>query len=176
MFEEYLEDAHAFFQMAVSTADEQEARRYFRVSVLCTAGAIEAFVNYLADGFEKAATLPEYEVAFLNDKVLFFDVNNARKTSKAEFHRLEDKLRVLLKRFKPDVDLGREASWSKVLEFKKLRDGLTHPRQIEDTLPVVEYKRQIKAGLSGIIGLMNILSLSIYKRPLRAKLLDLIPD
>ena len=60
MFEEYLQDSYIFLSIAEEASkkpNEREARRYYRASVFYAAGAIEAFVNYIADSFAQAESL-----------------------------------------------------------------------------------------------------------------------
>src|SRR4051794_16989301 len=122
MFEEYLQDASEFIsnaRQASEDGDEKKARRYYRASVFCLAGSIEAFVNYIADSFAKADNLPPHEIAFLNDKILKFSPEQGKTVQKSEFHRLEDKLKVLLKRFAADCDF-QSAAWCWFIELKDL--------------------------------------------------------
>ena len=56
MFEEYLQDASAFFDEGRSAAecgDIKKSRRYYRGAVFYTFSAMEAYVNFIADTFEK---------------------------------------------------------------------------------------------------------------------------
>lgn len=175
MHEDYLQDAYVFFTLANQAEDEKEAKRYFRASVFYAAGAIEAFVNYIADSFAKAESLTIYEIAFLNDKNLYFSSDKFILTEKVEFHRLEDKLKFLLKKFDSSFDF-QSSAWSRLSEFKKLRDSLTHPKQSEDELTIEEYRKKLKIGISGTIEIMNALSKCIFQSPLRKGLLDLIPN
>ena len=91
MFEEYLQDAYEFLAIGSSTSaklSEKEARRYYRGAVFCASGAIEAFVNYLADSFAKAGSLSEHEICFLNDRVLVFSMEKGLQ-EKAKYHPLD---------------------------------------------------------------------------------------
>ena len=173
MFEEYLEDAHYFAEKASTVGNEQEARRYYRVAVFCSISAVEAFINYIGDTFDQGGSFQPYEIAFLTDRK--FDVSGGTFSiqDKKEYHRLEDKLKFLVSKFTPTFDFAYTPCWSRLLEFKKFRDSIIHPRQDEDNIDLAEYERQIKRGLSSAIEIMNVLCLGIFKRPLRRKLLDL---
>ncbi len=176
MFEEYLQDSHIFLSIAEEAykkSNEREARRHYRASVFYSAGAIEAFVNYIADSFAKAGSLTDHEIAFLNDRRIVFLVDRGL-SERTEYHSIDDKLRLLLGKFVPGFDFG-IAVWSSFMEFKQFRDLLVHPRQTEDNIEIEEYHMRVQAGLSSIIELMNCLSKGIYKQPLRKQLLDLIP-
>ena len=94
---------------------------------------------------------------------------------RSEYHSLEDKIRVLLRRFAPEVNTGM-GSWQRLHVFKEFRDSLVHPKQIEDVTSEAEYLQNATDGLKSVIDIMNLLSLSIYQRPIRQKLLDLRPD
>jgi hypothetical protein len=176
MFEEYLQDSHDFLTIAdtaYAASKEREARRYYRASVFYTAGAIEAFVNYIADSFEKAGSLKIHETAFLNDKRLVFLADKGL-IERTEFHSIDDKLRLLLNTFVPEFDFGNK-TWSNFMQFKDFRDSLVHPRKAEDETEIAEYQIRVRKGLSSIISLMNSVSKGIFKKPLRKQLLDLIP-
>jgi hypothetical protein len=176
MFEDYLQDSDEFVRKGIQLSNNseiREARRYYRAAVFYAAGAMEAFVNYIADSFEKADSLTQFETAYLNDKALA--VNDGKVIEKQEFHRLEDKIKLLLKKFSVVFDLGC-SSWNDFLKIKKLRDDLIHPRKSEDTMDVQDYQLTISRGLTGIIDIMNYMSIGIFQKPLRRQLLDLIPE
>jgi hypothetical protein len=177
MFEEYLQDADEFFESGKKAAirkEDRAARRYFRASVFYLAGANEAFVNYIAESFEKADSLSRHEIAFLNDRDIVFDQEKGILRERIAFHRLEDKLRFLIRRFAEDFNF-QSSSWSRLMAFKDFRDSLVHPRKAEDETTLEEYEKRISSGVSGIVDVMNSVSQAIFKRPLRKQLLDLIP-
>lgn len=179
MFEEYLQDSYEFLTKAQETSkllNDREAKRYYRASVFYAAGAMEAFLNYIADSFAKAESLTPHEIAFLNDKNLVFSIDKVKVVEKVEFHKLDDKLRLLLRKFVPSFDFKTNPSWSRLIEFKDLRDSLVHPRQTDDESDLAEYKKKVSTGMSAIIEIMNCISKGIFKRPLRKQLLDLIPE
>ena len=176
MFEEYLQDSNEFLSIAkeaFKASNEREARRYYRASVFYSAGAIEAFVNYIADSFAKAESLTAHETAFLNDKRLVFSIDKGLN-ERTEYHSIDDKLRLLLNKFVPSFDFG-NVLWSNFMQFKNFRGSLVHPRQPEDKTEIVEYQTKVPTGLSSIIELMNCVSRGISQKPLRKQLLDLIP-
>jgi hypothetical protein len=177
MFEEYLQDSFEFLTKAHEQAkvgDEREARRYYRAAVFYASGAIEAFVNYIGDSFAQAGSLAPHEMSFLNDKTLVFSVAKGI-IEKTEYHRLDDKLRVLLQRFVKSFDF-QCTTWTHFMQFRSFRDSLVHPRQIDDETSSADYRKRVKSGLKAIIELMNIVSQGVFHKPLRKQLLDLIPD
>ena len=177
MFEEYLQDSYEFLSIAEQrTKDgaDREARRYFRASVFYASGAIEAFVNYIADSFAQSGSIPKYEISFLNDKSTVFSVDKGL-SEKSEYHRLDEKIRLILKRFAADYDF-KNVTWVKFMEFKRFRDELVHPRQTDDETPLLDYSKKVRTGLKAIIDIMNTISTEMFGQPLRRQLLDLIPD
>ena len=178
MFEEYLQDSYEFLilaQQASQTSNVREAKRYYRASAFYAASAMEAFVNYIADSFAKAESLTPHEIAYLNDKNLFFSAKKAKLIEKVEFHRLDEKLKFLIRKFVPDFNFV-NTSWSRLMEFKDFRDSLVHPRQSEDETEIAEYQRKLSTGIAGVIEIMNCISKGIFKKPLRKQLLDLMPE
>ena len=173
MFEEYLKDSNYFAVKASKAGSELEAKRYYRVAIFCTMGAVEAFINYIGDTFAQGETFQPYEVAFLTDKRFNVSKGAFQILEEIEYHRLYDKLKFLICKFVPDFDFVSTPCWSRLLEFKKLRDNITHPRQDEDEIDITEYKNKIETGLSSAIEIMNYLCKGIFNRPLRKKLLDL---
>lgn len=173
MFEEYLEDSNFFAVAASKTGSEREAKRYYRVAVFCAMSAVEAFINYIGDALAHGEIFQPYEIAYLNDKK--FDVLGGafQMLEQMEYHKIEDKLKFLIYKFVPDFDFASTACWSRLLEFKRFRDNITHPRQDEDEIDITEYKRKIETGLSSAIEIMNYLCKGIFNRPLRKKILDL---
>lgn len=171
-----MQDASLFVDLAHQSAadgDEKVARRYYRVSVFCLAGAIESFVNYVADSFAQADQLPLNEIAFLNDEK--FTPEKGKLVRRAEFHRLEDKLKILLTRFIPDFDF-QGTMWIWFMELKDLRDSLIHPRRLEDEVPLAQYSTKLIRSMSAIVGLMDCLLKAIFNKHLRKQILDLKPD
>jgi hypothetical protein len=176
MFEEYLKNSYDFLVKARKASDlsnEREARCYYRASIFYGAGAMEAFVNYIADSFYQAGNLTPLETAFLSDKILTFD--KGKLVERVEFHKLDSKLRVLLHKFVNDFDLSCE-SWYHLMKFKDFRDTLVHPRKIDDDTEIVEYDQKVSDGLKSIIYVMNCISKGIFNKPMRRQLLDLIPE
>lgn len=174
MFEEYLQDSYAFFEIAKKKTSDREARRYYRASVFYAAGAIEAFVNYIADSFAKAESLTPHEISFLNDKILFFSADTGKLVEKTVFHKLEDKLKFLLRKFVLTFNFG-SPIWSKISEFRDFRNSLVHPKKADDEIDVSVYQKKVHDGISSIIKIMDLLFQGIFKKPLRKQLLDLIP-
>jgi hypothetical protein len=177
MFEEYLQDAYEFLSVGErmsGNSNDREARRYFRASVFYAAGAMEAFVNYIADAFAKAGSITPHEISFLNDKALVFSVEKGLN-EKNEFHKLEDKARLLIRKFSPTFDF-QSITWIRFMEFKDFRDSLVHPRQIEDETATTDYRKKVRTGLKAIIEVMNVISQGMFQKPLRKQLLDLIPE
>lgn len=158
---------------ALSQRNSHEAKRHYRVSVFCAISAIEAFVNYVGDAFAQSTSLETCEIAFLTDRQLAPVRGKFEVLEKMEYHRLEDKLRFLIYKFIPSFDFERMPCWSRLIEFKKFRDSLTHPRQEEDETKLEEYKIITARGISSVIEIMNHLCRGIFNKPLRKKLLDL---
>jgi hypothetical protein len=177
VFEEYLQDSYEFWIKAEQLAresKEREAKRYYRASIFYAAGAIEAFINYIVDSFTKASNIEHYELAFLNDKALYFSADKGL-TERVEFHKIDDKIRVLMRRFSPSFDY-KSVTWNKFMEFKKMRDSLIHPRHLEDEIKIADYRKKTKEGLRAIIEIMNYVSKGVFRKSLRKKILDLIPE
>ncbi len=177
MFEDYLEDAFEFLSVAETLAkasNDREAKRYYRASIFYASGAIEAFVNYTADSFVQAGNIPRHEICFLTDKVLVFAVPGGLK-EKVQYHKIEDKIRLLMQKFVTDFDF-QGLIWTSFKEFKAFRDSLVHPRQVDDETDLSEYQKKGRTGLRAIIEIMNRISEGMYGKPLRKRLLDLIPE
>ena len=176
MFEEYLQDAYEFLLIAQKSADEREARRYYRAAAFYIAGAIESFLNYVAQSFAHAENLSAHEISFLNDKNLIYSPDKLKVLEKTEYHKIEDKLKVLIKRFLPTLDLGKTSWWSELQEFKNFRDSLVHPKKNEDETDIITYDQKTSSGLRATIQGMNEISKGIFDKPIRKQLLDLMPD
>lgn len=178
MFEDYLKDSNEFFltaSEAKSNNDITKARRFYRVSIMCAFSAIESFVNYTAKSFEEANNLDKLELCFLTDKELYFSSTQGIKT-RIKFNPLDEKLKVLIKRFHPTYDFGKSVEWSNLVSFKDFRDSLIHSRKNEDMTSLSEYDMQVKSGFKSVIKLMDLISQGMYQKPLRKNLLDLLPD
>lgn len=177
MFEEYLYDADYFLERAIESKDNDElSKRYFRASIFSSFGAIEAYINFIGITLELAKSLQPYEIALLTDKRFEFNAKEFVLTEKSDFRRLEDKLKFIIHKFLPNFDYGNEKCWSSLKIYKTIRDELTHPRNDEDERSFDEYKLKVEKGLTGIIDLMNKISVGIFEKPLRKKILELSPN
>jgi hypothetical protein len=176
MFEEYLQDAYEFLTIAQQCKEDREARRYFRAATFYTAGATESFLNYVAESFAFAQNLTRHEIAFLTDKNLSFSPEKVNVIERTEYHKIEDKLKVLIKKFLPTLDLGKVRWWSELQEFKDFRDSLVHPRKSEDETDVATYNAKVTAGLRATIQGMNEINQGIFGKQIRKQLLDLMPE
>ena len=174
MFEDYLEDSNYFATKALKATNEREAKRYYRVAIFCAMSALEAFINYIGETLTQGKIFQSYEIAFLTDKKFELSKGTFQILDHVEYHKIEDKLKFLICKFVPDFDFECTSCWSRLLEFKKFRNTITHPRQEEDEIDIKEYKRKIEIGLSSAIEIMNRLCEGIFKRPIRKKILDLI--
>jgi hypothetical protein len=171
MFEDYLVDASAFIESARGDEDLPSALMYYRAAVLSTAASAEAFVNYIADTLAYAH-FEAYEIAFLSD--VAFGLDNAyvlNAQDKQEFHKLEDKIKLLLAKFPISYDRMKEPSWSQFLALKMQRDKIIHLRHQEELLSRIDYDGLFARGLTATIDLMNRLSVGILGAPLRKQLL-----
>lgn len=175
MFEEYLEDAYDFYLIGVEYYEddnERKARQYFRASTFYTAGAIEGFVNYITDIFKTNGSFKRYEIAFLLDTCIQFDSSKFKLKKINEFHKIEDKVKFMMKKFNVNYDFKTEISWSRFCKFKKLRNMLVHPNDINEDIKIAEFKKDIEFGLSSIIEIMDILTYKIFDKHLRQRILD----
>jgi hypothetical protein len=172
MFEDYLEDSYHFVTMANQIKEDREAKRYYRAAIFYALGAIEAFLNFIADTLSRSNALEPYELAFLMDRRFGLTEGRFEMLEQFQYSKLEDKLRFLLQKFAEDFNFQSNAAWSQFLEFKRLRDSITHPRQEEDEVDLPDYRRMLRTGLSSTIDLMNNISQAIFRRPLRRGLLD----
>ncbi|MCX5887119.1 MAG: hypothetical protein NT096_14620 [Proteobacteria bacterium] len=178
MFEEYLKDSHELFLLGKQASKEKkdmEAKRYFRASTFYALASMEAFINYTSQSFIMGNAMTDMEIAFLDDKHLYYSVDKGKIVEKREFHSTEDKIKLLIRKFVLGFDFNIPL-WSRFTQFKNFRDSLVHPKSIEDEIEISTYKSKIKKGLSSVIELMNTLSIGMYKKPMRKKILDLIPD
>lgn len=170
MFEDYLVDAFYFASQA--KRDKTNEERLLRVATFTAASALEAFLNYVADGFENTELVEPYELALLQDKRFALISGKFKITEQTEFHRVEDKLKFLLRRFAPTFDIASNRAWSDFLAFKTLRDEITHPREGAD-IGVGRLRSELPSGVAAIIDLINVLFLGIYGKKLRAGVLEL---
>ncbi len=178
MFQEYLEDSSFFRDEALKAAKRGDliiARRFFRVSILCSYSALESFVNFIADTLEKGGNLEKHELAFLSDQCFRFNTSTNDLVPKREFQRIDDKLRFLIRLYNKNYQFS-SSEWSHLVELKKFRDSIVHPRSEQDETSTSEYSRRTKSGLRAVIDIMNLLSQSIFRKQLRRKILDLIPS
>lgn len=172
MFEDYLEDAYYFYNIGSESTLLKEQNRHYRAAAFCVASALEAFINYLGDGFENQKILEPYELALLQDKKFSLISGKFVLTTQTEFRRLEEKIKFLLTRFSPAFDTASHPAWQHFLRFKVLRDDITHPRENKDT-GIERLERELPKGMNAVIDLIDTLLLGIYGSGLRQKIVEL---
>ncbi len=176
MFEDYIQDAYSFYNTALACVIERDAKMHYRAAVFCAASSLEAFVNFIGDTFSHSENLDRLEVAYLNDQTL--EVNPATGTIKerVKFNSIDNKLKLIINKFNVAIDISSSSEWSRFQRFKELRDGLIHAKEVSDERTIDEYKQAIKKGLNANIDIMNLVSLAVFNRSLRAGLMDLRLD
>ena len=132
---------------------------------------MEAFVNFIASMFKGQNGWAENEIMFLNDEGWRY--NKGEMEVVTEYHRLEEKMKLLMKKFTPDFDYEHNPNWAQFVEFKKFRDAIMHPRADEDETSIAQYEGMARQGLRSTIELIDALSQGIFRRHLRQGILDL---
>lgn len=170
MFEDYLQDSSSFYDLAIKSIEERDARMYFRASIFCAASSMEAFVNFIADTIQKGRTIDKIEIAFINDKIIEVDVNKAKQKEKTKFNLIEDKIKFLIRKFDIQFDLSSNPAWKNYIDFKDLRNTLIHSRSMEDEVSIDLYKTRIRNGINAIIEIMNVIAQKFFGKALRKNL------
>lgn len=173
MFEDYLEDAYHLARQAKTSQNEAAKKRYYRAAVLYSASAVEAFLNFIAETLETGNALEPFELAFLCDRRFGLNQGKFQALDSIEYHRIEDKLRMLLTKFRPQYDVTTEPSWSHLSELRGLRDGIVHPRGQDDEVTPEQYGKRLSRGMAAAIEVMDHLCQGIFNKRLRKKLRDL---
>ncbi len=179
MFQDYLEDAFQFYQLAEmkkTAGEEREAKMYYRASVFCAASALEAFVNFIGYTFNQGNSLDKIEVAFLNDIAYEVVPAKARVEEKNKFNSISEKIKFVIKKFSVAIDLTSSTQWRDFLAFKEFRNSLIHSKSIDDTIKLSDYSINIQKGLNANIDIMNAISQKLFQKPLRRNLIDLKID
>ncbi|MCX5992083.1 MAG: hypothetical protein NTZ04_07145 [Chloroflexi bacterium] len=140
-FEEYLETAEKFHELACNEPPEGTGNRYVVASVLFSWIAMEAFVNHMMEDF--AAIPPElftvHERGFLQEREVEFSmtgdtlgqfvIKNSRK-----YQNIGNKIAFLIARFSPGTKIDKGSTfWQRFEAAKGVRDALSHPRKGVDT-------------------------------------------
>lgn len=175
MFEEYLQDASALFDLGKTSDDERISRRYYRATVFYSYSALEAFINQISETLYDSKNITKEQYYFLIDKKQEFSATTFKLIIKDEYHRVDEKIKLIIKKYSPKFNFA-NTDWTHLIELKKIRDSLMHPKNSEDQLELNEYVRIINNGLNGVIATINNMNQFVYRRPLRLQILDLRPD
>jgi hypothetical protein len=176
MFGEYIEDAVAFYELAeekITQDNERDAKMFYRASVFCGANSMEAFINLIGEVFKQGDNIDKNEIAYLNDKILEFSPSKIKVEDRTKYYAIDDKIKFIIKRFGVNIDIGSSKEWANYIKFKLLRDSLVHPKSIDDTMIISDYKKNIKNGLNSTLDIMNEISKKIFSKSLRKGLLKL---
>lgn len=173
MFEDYIQDAYSFYNSALLTNGDREAKMYYRASVFCSASSLEAFVNFIGDTFLHSDNLDRLEVAYLNDRTFEVIPSSGEIKERVKFNSIDNKLKLIIKKFDVAIDVSSSSAWGNFIKFKDLRDSLIHAKDLSDERTVGQYKEAIKKGLNANIDIMNLIANAVFRKPLRTGLLDL---
>ena len=173
MFEDYLFDAADLFKIAKENIkiNEKVCRRYSRLTIFCLFSSMESYVNYVAEVFMDKEIIDYKARLYLADKRIAFDKQKGMIESE-EYHRLEEKIRLLDRIFSCGMKYNTKY-WSDFKKLKSLRDSLIHSRREEDDTPINDYFESIDGGFESILTIVDTLSLGIFKKHIRKKILDL---
>ena len=176
MFEDYIQDAYSFYELAeerTKLGNTREAKMYYRAAVFCAASSLEAFVNFIGDTFKKGNNLDKCEIAYLNDLTLEVSPTKAVIEEKLKFNPIESKVQFIINRFNVPIQIEKSSEWANFLKFKDLRNSLIHPKDLSDEIELTDYSSRIKKGLNANIDLMNHISSTLFNKPLRKGLTEL---
>lgn len=172
MFEQYLMDASRLYEKSNNNIDEI---LYLRSVIFHLAGAVEAYVNDLPSAFEGSEKYSSFELDFLMDRTWQVVPQSATVKEITRFNSIKDKLKFLARKHQRDGYVILDAPvWGKYIQFKDFRDKLVHPREDLEDVSIEEYRYEASEGLKTIIELLNLLSQSIYRKPLRKRLLEIV--
>lgn len=175
MFEEYLQDAAALFDIGKNSVDARTSRRYYRATVFYSYSALEAFINQISETLFDSKNITKEQYYFLIDKKLEFSSTTFKLVIKDEFHRVDEKIKLIIRKYSPKFNFS-NTDWAHLMELKKIRDLLMHPKNSEDQFDMNEYIKIINNGLNGVIATINNMNQFVYGKSLRLQILDLRPD
>lgn len=175
MFEDYLIDARFFIDNSPKNSTLPEHfYRYRRAAIFATASAFEGYVNHIAENHETAESFDSLGLDFLNDKITRINAKNSKTERIDQFNTLESKINLLISISGADKGKIKGSSqWEKFSNFKKFRNDLVHPRIKANNFDIDTYETSSRDGLSSTIYLINQISLSLYGREIRRKILEL---
>lgn len=136
-FREYIEYSSKLLELANDSKKSKIIDHFLISSTILSWSAIESFVNNMLDDF---SSLPKdmfelHERALLLEKRIRFSESGKDAGTfyleGTEYRRLEDKILFLIAKFSKNENFSikKDSLWQRLIELKKIRDKLIHPRR-----------------------------------------------
>lgn len=161
-----LDESKRFLEKAIDSSEDKKASNaYLHASLNLAFCSLEAHINSMAEEHLLRTDLSPQERGVLAEKKVELMHGRFEIQSGLQMYRLEDRLQFLWTKFSADADFDRNsATWGQLKDGLKLRNGLTHPKEMV-TLTIESVQRSLIA----IIEVIDIAYTRIYKRSFPAK-------
>jgi hypothetical protein len=158
-----LEEAKRFLEKAAAPASASERDAYLHAALLLAFAAFEAHMNSIAEDFLVRKDLQMLDRSILTEREVSLEEGRWLLTDRLRMYRIEDRLEHLHNTFSTSALDKTTSSWANLKEGLRLRNRLTHPKQVE---PIT--RDQVARAIEAVIDTLDALYLAIYKRPLPA--------
>jgi hypothetical protein len=155
---ELLEEAKRFFEKARECSDSAAEAANLHAALLLSFCALEAHVNAIAEELSMRSELSAHEKGVLLEREVRLENGEFHLKSGLRMARLEDRIEFLHVKFS-GKSLDGLASWSQLGSAMKLRNRLTHAKDV----PTIN-QSAVRSAIQAIIDSLEALYQAIYKR------------
>lgn len=154
-----LEEAKRFLEKSKEEKAGEGRDAYLHASLVLGFGALEAYVNGIADELLVDTAVPIMDRAILSEReVVLMDGEFRVLPDRLKIYRLEDRIQFLYRRYsKRPVDKNAEW-WNELVGGMHLRNELAHPKGIPSISP-----KKMDLIMKSIIKAIDVLFRAVYR-------------
>jgi hypothetical protein len=153
------EESKRFYELALLQKTEEGKNAFLHTALLLAISSMEAHVNAIADELLLRKDLAINERSILTEKEISIEHGEFVLSNVLKIYRTLDRVEFIHNRFGRERIDYRSKWWSQLGKAFQDRNSLVHPKddfKIEQKL--------VKEALEGVLGALNSLYLSLYKK------------
>jgi hypothetical protein len=158
-----LKESKRFLEKAQSEESGEGASAYLHASLMLAFSSLEAHVNSISDDFVNRPEMTVHDKSILVEREVRLDKGQFTLSNTLKMVRLEDRIQFLHAHFSGKPLQGQIEWWSRLSDATKLRNQLTHPKEMVSIKPDT-----VERAIQAIIDTIDALYQAIYKLPFPA--------
>ena len=153
------EEAKRFFEKAQDATEDKAKDAYLHGALMLAFCALEAHVNAIGDDFLTRPEVSVHDKGVLLEQEVRLQNGEFKLQPSLKITRLEDRVQFLHFRFSGKPLNRSETWWADLSAALKLRNRLTHPKDI-----LITKEKEVGKAIQAVIDTLDALYQAIYKR------------